>query len=292
MTNAELMVNLIKTTKTEDLLFEGAGSYDDGSDTTYGGHLLAQASYSACQTIDDPKKRLHSLTANFIRAGESGKKYTYKVEVLSDGKSFSRRQVRGFQGDKQIMQLTASFCNEDGGLEFEAVSPKDFSSIPAPESILTYHELMQDLDEIPFRRDWAFRQHGFDRRIIQAPWANKKFDESIGIKMWVKAAGYIENAANLHEALLIYQSDESLADNILIPFGLTWSSPNVFMVSLDHSLWIHRPVDVNEWLYVEQEPIVAIYERGLSKARVWDANGVLISSFLQEALFRERGTNN
>ena len=46
---------------------------------------------------------------------------------------------------------------------------------------------------------------------------------------------------------------------------------------------------MNEWLYVEQEPIVAIYERGLS-ARVWDANGVLISS-LQEAL-RKRRTNN
>ena len=82
------------------------------------------------------------------------------------------------------MQLTASFCNENEGLEFEAASPKDFSSIPAPDSILTYHELMHKLDEIPFRRDWAFRQHGFDRRIIQAPWANKKFDESIGIKIF------------------------------------------------------------------------------------------------------------
>ena len=61
MNNAEIMVNLIKTTRTEDLLFEGASSYDDGSDIIYGGHLLAQASYSACQTIDDPKKRLHSL---------------------------------------------------------------------------------------------------------------------------------------------------------------------------------------------------------------------------------------
>lgn len=291
MDNAEMMVNLVKTRSIGNLNFEGDGSFDDGSETTYGGHLLAQASYSACQTVTDPQKRLHSISANFLRAGEAGKSYTYKVEVLSDGGSFSRRNVRAFQENRQILQLIASFCQEDKGLEFEAKASEKFFSLPPPETLPTYEDLMQGMDNVPFDPSWAFRKHGFDRRIVQAPWANKKLDMSIGIKMWVKTDGFVDQLTNLHESLLIYQSDESLADNILIPFGLTWSSPQVFMVSLDHCMWIHKPINVNEWLFVEQEPVTASFERGLSRATVWNSDGVLVSTFLQEALFRERRMN-
>ena len=287
MRNAEKMANLVQTSKVGELAFEGAASFDDGSDTTYGGHLLAQASYSASQTVADSGKRLHAITANFLQAGVSGKNYLYEVEVLSDGKSFSRRNVRAFQDNRLILQLVASFSRESDGLQFKAKSPPDFSSIPSPESLPTYNVLMRSLDKVPFREDWAFRQHGFDRRIIKAPWTNTKLDFSDGIKMWIKADGHVNKLKNLHEALLIYQSDESLADNILIPFGLTWSSPEVFMVSLDHSMWIHQPIDVNEWLYIEQEPLIAIFERGLAKAHVWNSEGILVATFLQEALFRE-----
>tara|TARA_A100000164_G_scaffold381029_1_gene430852 strand:- start:1500 stop:2375 length:876 start_codon:yes stop_codon:yes gene_type:complete len=291
MENAHKMANLVKTRKVGKLIFDGTASFDDGSDTTYGGHLLAQASHSACQTVTDSGKRLHAITANFLQAGTSGKKYTYEVEILSDGKSFSRRNVRAFQENRLVLQLVASFCKEKDGLHFKAKSSPDFSSIPAPESLPTYDVLMRSLKKVPFREDWAFRQHGFDRRIINAPWTNNKLDLSGGIKMWVRADGYVDKLKNLHEALLIYQSDESLADNILVPFGLTWSSPEVFMVSLDHSMWIHQPVDVNDWLYIEQEPLIAIFERGLAKANVWNSKGVLISTFLQEALFRKRKTD-
>ena len=66
MRNAEKMANLVKTSKVGELAFEGTASFDDGSDTTYGGHLLAQASYSASQTVTDSGKRLHAITANFF----------------------------------------------------------------------------------------------------------------------------------------------------------------------------------------------------------------------------------
>mgnify|MGYP001169493108 CR=1 FL=1 len=288
MKNAQRMTDLVKTSKVDKLLFAGTASSDDGSDTTYGGHLLAQASYSASQTVTDSEKRLHAISANFLRAGISGKKYTYEVEILSDGKSFSRRNVRAFQENRLVLQLVASFCREGDGLQFKAESPPDFSSIPMPESLPPYDVIMRSLNKVPFREDWAFRQHGFDRRIVNAPWTNDKFDLSDGIKMWIRADGHVDKLKNLHEALLIYQSDESLADNILVPFGLTWSSPEVFMVSLDHSMWIHQPIDVNDWLYIEQEPLISIFERGLAKAHVWNTAGILVSTFLQEALFRKR----
>ena len=50
------MANLVETSKVGELAFEGTASFDDGSDTTYGGHLLAQASYSASQTVADSEK--------------------------------------------------------------------------------------------------------------------------------------------------------------------------------------------------------------------------------------------
>ena len=57
------------------------------------------------------------------------------------------------------------------------------------------------------------------------------------------------------------------------------------MVSLDHSMWIHQPIDVNEWLYIEQEPLIAIFERGLAKAHVWNSEGHFGSYFFAGGAF-------
>ena len=139
---------------------------------------------------------------------------------------------------------------------------------------------------IPFREDWALEERGVDVRVVNAPWADAGLSDQKGIRMWIRADGKLNFDASIHAAILAYQSDESLADNVLSPFGLTWGSTGIFMVSLDHSIWFHDVIDLNSWHFVEQCPVYTGFERGVASARVWTARGNLVASFTQEALVR------
>ena len=96
----------------------------------------------------------------------------------------------------------------------------------------------------------------------------------------------MSDAPWLHAALLAYQSDDSISDNVLVPFDVTWSTQGTMIVSLDHALWFHRPPRLDQWLFVEQWPVHAGVGRGLATARVWDTDARLVASFTQEALLR------
>ena len=94
------------------------------------------------------------------------------------------------------------------------------------------------------------------------------------------------NAPWLHASILSYLSDDTISDNLLVPYGLTWASPNTILVSVDHAMWFHRPPRVDQWLFVDQEPVTTAGSRGLTIGRVWAADGTLVATIAQEGLFR------
>jgi acyl-CoA thioesterase-2 len=58
------------------------------------------------------------------------------------------------------------------------------------------------------------------------------------------------------------------------------------MASLDHAMWWHRPVRVDEWLlYVLGTPS-AQGARGLGIGRVFTRDGTLVASIAQEGMLR------
>jgi acyl-CoA thioesterase-2 len=59
-------------------------------------------------------------------------------------------------------------------------------------------------------------------------------------------------------------------------------------VSLDHSVWFHRPARVDRWLLSELVPVSTGRGRGLAMGTVRDDDGVLVASFAQEVLLRVR----
>lgn len=266
--------------------FRGVGSSNDGVDATFGGHFLGQATSAALATVDDDR-RLHSLHGYFIRAGRPGEPYHLEVERLRDGRSFCTRRVRIHQEDgKTQFELLASCAVTERGPVLDATPPADFDSLPVPESLPTHRELMRSLDPLPLPEDWALRDYGLDIRTVNAPWAPAGPSTDGGIRLWVTADGRLPDDHRLQAAIMAYQSDESLADNIAVPWGATWGSPGVIFVSLDHALWFHRPFDLNEWLFVDQRPVTVGGGRGLATATVWNTAGELVVSFTQEALLR------
>ena len=286
MTPLDELIEILRPERTAEDCFLGRGSSGDGADGTYGGHFLGQATAAALMTVARDQTA-HSLHAYFLRRGEPGQAIAYTVERVRDGMSFSSRCVRAFQNDRLLFELHASFTRQrSGGLTRNAPTPNDFADLPAPTSLPRYSELMGSHDPVPLPEEWALREHGIDVRVVNAPWAPLGPSADGGIRMWIRANGELPDDPQLHNAALAYQSDESLADTLLVPFGVTWGDEGVFCVSLDHAMWFHDVVDLNAWHFVEQRAVTVTNERGVGTATVWSADGRLVASFTQEVLLR------
>ena len=286
---SQALTDLIATLTLEprgDDCFVGKGSTGDGADGTFGGHFLGQAASAAMASVPDDRN-LHSIHAYFIRGGQPQTPIDYRVDRVRDGGSFSTRRVSAYQGGPVIFEMMASFSKPGDGRAMPGTAPPDFEQLPDPESLAPYHELMATQDPLPLPAEWALREHGVDVRVVNAPWAPLGASADSGIRMWIRAAGEMPDDARLHTAMLAYQSDESISDNTLVPFGLTWGSPDILFVSLDHAMWFHRPFRLDDWLFVEQRPVTTAHTRGLSTATVWNRDAQMVASFTQEALLRE-----
>ena len=279
------LTKLLRPVAISTDLYRGIGSCNDGADATYGGHFLGQASAAAMQTVEQDR-HIHSLHAYFIRGGKPGKPIDYHVERTRDGRTFCTRRVVAKQNDKTLFELSASFSKLEPGESIAASPPADFSSLPKPETLPLYKDLMGAQDPLPLPEDWAMRDSGIDIRVLNAPWTTLGPSEDMGIRMWVRANGQADDDPKLHAAMLAYQTDESLADIVLIPFDKTWCSEGTFCVSLDHAIWFHQPINLNAWHFVDQSVVTAKNGRGVGNGRVWSAAGELVASFTQEVLFR------
>jgi acyl-CoA thioesterase-2 len=281
----ELIDVLSLTPKVGQHAFTGKGSGGDGGSGTFGGQFLGQAAAAAIATVDE-SKRLHSLHGYFLRGGKPGVALDYQVERVRDGRTFATRTVNAYQDDRHLFQMLASFTSDVPAHEFAPAPPLDLTTVPGPLSLPTYEALMRSLDPLPLPASWALREHGVDVRVVDAPWTERGPSPESGIRMWIKANGTLPDEPWLHTAMLAYQSDESISDNILVPFGLTWSTPSLLFVSLDHAMWFHREPNLNEWHFVEQRPLIARGGRGTATGQVWQADGTLVATFTQEALMR------
>jgi len=65
---------------------------------------------------------------------------------------------------------------------------------------------------------------------------------------------------------------------------------NTYSVSLDHSIWFHKPVKADDWLLDVIESPSAHGGRGFVTGRMFNRQGELIMSLAQEALIRREKT--
>jgi acyl-CoA thioesterase-2 len=92
----------------------------------------------------------------------------------------------------------------------------------------------------------------------------------------------------LQRVLLAYVSDFHLLETATLPHGLSYRAGDVTLASIDHGMWFHRPVKVDEWhLYALISPSSS-GARGMAFGRIFNREGQLVASTAQEGLMRER----
>lgn len=262
--------------------FEGPISTEPW-DRIYGGQLLGQAVAAAGQTVSADRP-MHSAHAYFVRAGRAGVAIRYTVHRLHEGRSFSLRRVSAAQGERVLMEITASFHETEPGWSHAAAMPE----VPPPEALSEDRELVfERLGDIPssFGPADAFLQP-FEFRFVDSSQDPHACVALPGRKLWLRLGVRTEEDRRRHEALLVYISDSSLIGAALVGHRRHSSWTGIRGGSLDHAVWLHAPFRIDEWLlYVQDSPWTG-GARGLARGSFFSRAGRLIASVAQEALIR------
>jgi acyl-CoA thioesterase-2 len=217
-----------------------------GVGRVFGGQVIAQALMAAQDTVA-PERIAHSLHAYFMRAGSEDFEITYRVERDFDGGSFSTRRVIALQQDKPILNLACSFQKLEESYEHQDAMPE----VIGPEGLANESELRQRFAEtIPEESRERFTQA---RPIEYRPvdprdWLGTEKRDPAVQSIWFRLAAPIDAAPGMHRAILAYASDSYLLGTSTLPHGVTWVTPGFMSASLDHAVWIHDDVNVNDWL--------------------------------------------
>lgn len=250
------------------------------SGRVYGGQVLAQAMMGMGRTVD-PARNPHSLHAYFLRAGDIHQPIDFAVERLRDGRSFSARRAHAFQSGKAILSGILSFQEEQEGRELNDTMP----DVERPENLASTDETLGGIDH-PVAAFWT-RQSAFEiRHVNPSLYLSPDPKKSPHQAVWMRARGTVKADQLTQRALLTYACDQIMLEPVLRGIGECWVSPKLSVASLDHAIWWHRDVYVDDWFLFVQDAPSAQGGRGLGTARVFQGDGTLVATTVQEGMVR------
>ncbi|GAA0364903.1 acyl-CoA thioesterase II [Streptomyces blastmyceticus] len=279
------LVGLLDLEQIDLNIFRGR-SPDESLQRVFGGQVAGQALVAAGRTTDGGRP-VHSLHAYFLRPGRPGVPIVYQVERVRDGRSFTTRRVVAVQQGRTIFNLTASFHQPEPGFEHQVTMPE----VPDPEALPRLaDEIREHLGgELPNALRHMERRLAFDIRYVdRLRWTARDLaDAEPRSAVWMRALGPLGDDPLVHTCALTYASDMTLLDAVRIPVEPLWGPRGFDLASLDHAMWFHRPIRADEWFLYQQESPIATGARGLARGQIFDREGRLLVSVMQEGLFRK-----
>ena len=276
------LLRLLELEQLEVNLFRGE-SRDVGAPQVFGGQVLGQALSAAAATVAD--RVVHSLHAYFLRRGDCNAPIVYQVDRSLDGHSFSNRRVVAIQHGEQIFNMTASFQVGESGYDHQFEMPQ----VPPPESLPDPAPPAALLGKLPEKVQRFFGQpRPFEFRLVQPVEYLNPRPAPPSRQIWVRAVGRLGDGEMLHRRLLAYVSDFFLLDTATLPHGTSFLKGSLIMATIDHAMWFHRPLRVDDWLLCAMESPSASGARGFARASIFARDGRLVASAAQEGLMRPK----
>ena len=228
--------------------------------------MAAQAAVAAARTA--PDHRLHALHCLFLRPGRADVAIRFEVTRIKNGRNYHARLVTALQAGQRVFQCQASLATPERGVRHAEPMPE----APPPEAC-------PNRDQLRGRANW--RVQPLDVRMCDPITADVPLPASQ--RIWLRANGRLPDDALLHQALMVYASDRTLLDTAWRPHADQGAMTGA---SLDHTLWFHAPVRLDEWhLYTMTSPAAAD-GRGLAFGGIYTRAGVRVASVAQEGVLR------
>lgn len=266
MTPFKELLQLLELERIEHNLFRGHHPAARRK-RLFGGQIIAQSLIAGGNTVDVDHAP-HSLHAYFLKPGDWQIPVLFEVERIRDGRSFTTRRVVAIQGGAAIFNMDVSFHKTEPGLEHQRDEPFLYS--PPDENAM-----VEGLKQRPFL---SFRE---DHKAKLAP-----VPQTPEQHLWIKTNGKAQDSRLLHAALLAYQSDEALLGTARLPHRGSYDHEQMQVASLDHSIWFHQDINVNNWLLYSVDSPSTSNARGYTRGEIYTEQGDMVASCMQEGLMR------
>ncbi len=242
----------------------------------FGGQIVAQALRAASGTVD-PELEPHSLRAYFIRRGDHTEPIRYEVDRIRNGRSFCTRRVVARQAVGAILNLEASFQRPEPAADLQTMSMP--LGIPGPD------ECAEDTWTTSFAR----------RPVSQEALLAAGALGAGRVAAWLKVNDVVAPDELVHRCWLAYMSDDIPTDSVRRALAESEDPPvtdidtwwqGSFAASLDHTVWFHRRMRVDEWHLYDFACHGYVGGRGVSVGHVFTTDGVHVATVAQEVLVR------
>lgn len=252
----------------------------------FGGQYLGLAVKAAMRSA--PGRLPHAMTGWFLRGARAARPVDYRVERTRDGRSFAHRRVSAVQDGVDAFRAEISFHEPEPDQPFHSLAAP---AVPALESLPSLHETVLaragDLDPVTVRRIVGrehFSSHFLDaddglgrpgRRPETVAWVRPNPPPPPGdAEAWYATLAYMTDACANFAARVMH------ADNL--------HNGELTSASLNHGIWFHaQPGPLERVLYVLDSPFAG-GGLGYNRGTMFDADGRVLASIVQEALIRRR----
>ncbi|HEX8592428.1 MAG TPA: acyl-CoA thioesterase domain-containing protein [Pseudomonas sp.] len=275
----QVLADLLRIAQQAPFVFSAEVHDANLNGRVFGGQMLAQALLAAQHCCAD--KQPATLHCLFLQGALPTLPIIYRVTPLQEGKRFASFHVSGMQGERRVIDAQVTFQAPIEGFFHVQAAPQ----VPGPAELLPLRQLRQG-----GRTDWGrFEKDSIELRIVEPHRYLCEPSSEPSLIFWIKLHEPLPEDPRVQGAGLAYLSDfwvNSAA--ILHHVPLVQARDRLFVASLNHSLWFHRPCRADQWLlFVCNSPSLQS-GRALSHVRIYDESRQLLASVAQDGLVGER----
>ena len=244
-----------------------AANAESGHGVIFGGQLLAQSIVAALAGHDE--KRVKTIHTVFARGGSPDQPVEIAVDRMHAGRVFASSAVTISQGDRLCTRSIVLLTADDPDLiRHSDPSP----GLPPPD-------VGADGDDAG---TWQVRVVGD---------VDVSDPDAVGppdLDVWTRFDGAPDDPTT-GQALLAYATDGFLIGTAMRPHaGVGQVQAHVSLATgvVSHTLTFHEPFSAADWLLLSHHSPYAGHGRCYGRADVFQADGTLVGSFVQDAMIR------
>jgi acyl-CoA thioesterase II len=246
-----------------------AGNVNTGGGVVFGGQLLGQAIVAANRHA--PDKYVKTIHTIFARGGSMDHDVEIAVDVMHSGRAFASSTVTISQGDRLCCRSLVLLSSEEPDLIRHGVSKPEVGT--------------PDEAKPGGHAEGAWEVRVVDGLDISDPDTVAPAE----LNVWSRFVGAPDDKT-ISQALLAFATDGFLIGTAMLPHaGVGQAQAHVTLSTgvVSHTLTFHEPVDAADWLLLAHRSPYAGRGRSYGAADVFNQEGALVASFVQDNMIRE-----
>ena len=182
--------------------------------------------------------------------------------------------------------MTASFQKVEQGLAHQF---SQMPNMPPPETVdkdILFYD--NNFDKLSSRMKEALPFHRpVDIRTINGSHSFNAVKRDPKRQLWLKGTDKTSEDVALNQASLAYASDYHFLSTALQAHGLAVQDKSLRLATIDHAMWFHHTFQFDDWLMYEMESPFSGNGRALVQGKIYNKDGLLVASSVQEGLLRQ-----